>query len=58
MQLIPRPSQATTSADFVVNVFVVTVATILVIAFTGTMAVYLFTNKDILKVEHEAEGKG
>lgn len=47
MQVLPRPAQANTSADFVVNVFVVTVATILVVAFVGTMAAYIFTDKDV-----------
>lgn len=47
MQIFPRPSQATTSADFVVNVFVVTVATILVVSFVGLLAAFIFTDKDV-----------
>lgn len=45
--MIPLAPKPQTSADFVVNVLVVTVATILVVAFVGTMAAFIFTDKDV-----------
>lgn len=45
--MLPAPPRATSSADFVVNVFTVMVATILTIAFIGTLSAFIFTDKDV-----------
>lgn len=50
MDVFPMPPRATTSADFVVNVFTIMVATIMVVAFLGTLAAFIFTDKDVAQL--------